>query len=172
MSDFIARQVRNIVSSALAPLEAGAKRLLGSAGIGVIVVACLIAAIAFLSIALDAWLAHLLGSALAALVVAGFYLLVAVIAVILLRLRAAKPAAAPQPQPIDQHEAPPASTNLDEVLAPFVAILHESGLKREEVAMRLGTEAAKQFGPFALVAIALAAGFLLERSFNESKSSQ
>ena len=170
MMDFVTRQLRRAVSGALEPVEAAGTRVLGIAGIGSIAIVCLIAAIAFFSLALYLWLTQLAGPIIAALGVAGFYLVIVAICLLLLRGRnrkdmtkAVPPSAAP---------ASELSAGIEEAIAPFVAILHDAGLKREEVAIRLGTEVSKQFGPLALVAIALAAGFLVERSLNQTKKPQ
>jgi hypothetical protein len=180
MMDFITRQLRKAVSDALEPVEsAGTRvldRVLGMAGIGTIAIACFIAAIAFLSLALYLWLAQLAGLIVAALGVAGFYLVITVICLLLLRGRSRKDITKEMPAataaPAATAEASELSAGIDEAIAPFVAILHDAGLKREEVAVRLGTEVSKQFGPLALIAIALAAGFLFERSLNQTKKPQ
>lgn len=168
MTDFITRQLQKLIGGALAPVEAAGTRLLGTAGFGLVAIACLIAAIAFLSVALDQWLAQLWGPALAALAVAGFYLVIVGICLMMMRARSSrKPSLqAPPVQPAMQSDA---AANIEESIAPFVAILHDSGLKREEVAVRLGTEVAKQLGPVALIATALVAGFILQRSLEDSK---
>jgi hypothetical protein len=46
---------------------------------------------------------------------------------------------------------------------PLIAILHEANMKPEEASLRLGVALTKQVGPMALVALALAAGFLFAR---------
>lgn len=168
MSDFLTRQLRHLVNSLLEPLEIAGRRLLGTAGIAGVAIACLIAAIAFLSIALDQWLAQMAGPVIAALGVAGFYLGVAVICFLVLRARSGSKVKTPPPpvQPVEKGEI---SASIEETIAPFVAILHDTGMKREEVAVRLGTEMAKQVGPLVLVATALVAGFILQRSLVDSK---
>ena len=168
MNDFLTRQLRKLVGGILDPIETAGTRLLGTAGIGGVAIACLIAAIAFLSIALDQWLAQLSNPVVAALGTAGFYLVIVMICLVVLRARANAKAEAPHAssQPAEKNDV---SASIDETIAPFVAILHDAGLKHEEVAVRLGTEMAKQLGPVALVATALVAGFLLQRSLIDSK---
>lgn len=172
MTDFFTRQARKVVTGALAPVEAAGTRLLGTAGIGAVAIACLLAAIIFLSIALDLWLAQIAGPVIAALGAAGFYLIVAVLCLLLLRARRMNAQVKAPPAPAETAEKSEISASIEETLAPFVAILHDLGLKREETAVRLGTEVAKQLGPLALFAVALAAGFLFERSLNNSKKPQ
>jgi hypothetical protein len=178
MSDFFARQARNIAANAVAPVEAFGARFVGLAGLASVAIVCIIAAVIFLSVALDLWVAQMAGPVIGALATAGFYILVALIclAILLARSKSGKKKKAP-PSPIDVAEtakAPNAassslSANLEETVAPFVAILQQSGLKREAVAVRLATEATKELGPLALVALALAVGFLSERSINNPK---
>ncbi len=177
MSDFFARQARNIAANAVAPVEAFGARFIGLAGLAGVATVCIIAAVIFLSVALDLWVAQMAGPVIGALATAGFYILVALIcfAILLARSKGGKKKKAP-PSPIDVAEtakAPNAasglSANLEETVAPFVAILQQSGLKREAVAVRLATEATKELGPLALVALALAVGFLCERSINNPK---
>ncbi|MGB8277035.1 MAG: hypothetical protein WCF20_03750 [Methylovirgula sp.] len=180
MTDFFTRQARNIISGALAPVEAAGARFIGMfvsmAGIAGVATACLIAALIFLSIALDLWLAQFAGPVVAALGAAGLYLLVAVLCLLLLRARGAKTKQTALPQhPVEaagKTSRPDLSANIEETVAPFVAILQQTGLKREEIAVRLAAEATKQLGPLTLVALALAVGFLVERSFNNAKTPQ
>ncbi len=141
--------------------------------------ACLIAALIFLSIALDLWLTQLAGPVVAALGAAGLYLLVALICFVLL-LRARRPKATANTKAPPRRAAEKGaeerrsdfSASIEETVAPFVAILQQTGLKREEVAVRLAAEASKQIGPLTLVALALAVGFLVERSLNKSKPTE
>jgi len=163
MSDFFSRQARRFVSNALAPVEATSGRIIGlaigMAGLGAVATACFIATLIFLSVVIA--------------------LLCVVLAISYGRKKKStpspadpKPAPAPAPSPAPVDSAPYLSENIDETLAPFVAILQQFGLKREEVAVRLAAEATKQIGPLALVGIALLAGFLGERALNSSKSSE
>lgn len=180
MSDFFSRQARNISTSAMAPVEAAGKNLLGLLSIGGIAVLCLIAMIAFLSVALDQWLAQLFNPVIGALGTAGFYLGIVLICLLILWARGRKkrsPKASVQKKaataPLDEAEtaakarAAALSANLEETLAPFLSILQQAGLKREAVAVRLATEASKDLGPLALVGLAVAAGFLCERQLNQ-----
>ncbi len=184
MTDFLTRQARNIVGGALAPVEAAGARFVGMfvsmAGIAGVATACLIAALIFLSIALDLWLAQFAGPVVAALGAAGLYLFVAVLCLLLLWARGAKTNTKTKQKALPQHpveaaektDRPDLSAHIEETVAPFVAILQQTGLKREEIAVRLAAEATKQLGPLTLVALALAVGFLVERSFNNPKAPQ
>lgn len=167
MTEFFTRQLRNLVSNTLDPIESASTRLLGTAAIASVAIACLVAAIAFVSIALDQWLAQSAGPVIAALGAAGFYLVIVLICLLILRARRNSKTQT-QPPSVPPAETKETAANIEETIAPFVAILHDTGLKREEVAVRLGTEMAKQLGPLGLVATALIAGFILQRSLNDS----
>jgi hypothetical protein len=178
MTDFVTHQARRVISGALAPVEAAGARFIGTAGIAGVATVCLIAALIFLSIALDLWLAQLAGPVVAALGAAGLYLAAGVLCLVLLRMQGGKtPKKAPQRQSAAakaerSESASDLSTNIEETIAPFVAILQQSGLKREELAVRLAAEASKQIGPLALVGLALVAGYLGERALNPPKASE
>ena len=167
MNDFFTRQLRSLVGTVLDPIESAGTRLLGIVAIGGVAVACLIAAIAFISIALDQWLAQLTGPVIAALCTAGFYLVIGVICLLVLRARNGTKPQIP-PASVPPAEKSDVSASIEDTVAPFVAILYDTGLIREEVAVRLGTEMAKQLGPVGLVATALVAGFILQRSLIDS----
>lgn len=179
MTDFFSRQARKITRSAMAPVEAAGSRFLGLISIGGIALLCLIATIIFLSVALDLWLAQLFNPIIGALGTAGFYFVIVLICLLILWARSRKKPdetkKAPR-TPLDKAEtatrerAANLSANLEETIAPFLGILQKSGLKREAVAVQLATEASKELGPFALVALAVAAGYLCERALNKTKS--
>lgn len=194
MSDFLSRQVNKISRSALAPVEAAGGRFLGLMGIGGVAVLCLVATIICLSVALDLWLSRLFDPVIGALGTAGFYFAVLLVCLLVLWARgrkkktpavkkaqaafdkAARDQATVNQAALDEAEATARaqaaglSANLEKTIAPFLAILQQSGMKREAVAVQLATEVSKEFGPFALVALAVAAGFLSERSLTKTKS--
>jgi hypothetical protein len=195
MSDFLSRQANKISRSALAPVEAAGGRFLGLLGIGGVALLCLIATIIFLSVALDLWLSRLFDPIIGALGTAGFYFAVLLVCLLILwargrkkkktvavkKVQASLNKAALDQASLDQAsldeaeaaaraQAAGLSANLEKTIAPFLAILQQSGMKREAVAVQLATEVSKEFGPFALVALAVAAGFLSERSLTKTKS--
>lgn len=173
MKDFLTRQVRTIVGGAVAPVEAAGNRLIGTvvrmASIAGVAVIALIAMLICLSIALDLWLTDIANPVIAALAVAGFYFVVAAICLILLlAARSTEADAATPPVPVAEAKKTDTrlSANIEETVGPFVEIFRQSGLKREEVAVRLAAEATKQLGPVSLVGLALAVGFLCERALD------
>jgi hypothetical protein len=184
MIEYLARRAQSLVNAAIAPVEAAGTRFVGmlasTAGFATLAVACLIGTVIFLSIALDMWLTQLAGPIIGALGAAGLYLFVAVVSLILLVRRRSTSAAASKKNlaralgAADNPEAAPASefsAGIEETVAPFVAILKELGMKREEVVVRLAAEASKQIGPLTLVGLALVVGFLAERSFDKPRKS-
>ncbi|HEY5226575.1 MAG TPA: phage holin family protein [Methylovirgula sp.] len=175
MMDFLTRQVRTIVSGAVTPVEAAGNRFVGrlvqTAGVAGVAVVALIAMLICLSIALDIWLTDIASPIIAALGVAGFYFVVAVICLLLLLARgSAQTKAAAVQQRVVEAAAVKAdsrlSANIEDTVGPFVEILRQTGLKREEVAVRLAAEATKQMGPISLIGLALTVGFLCERAID------
>jgi hypothetical protein len=173
MMGFLTRQLREII----ALVEAMGRRLATSAALLVAALIFLLACFAFLSVALYLWVAEVTEPALAALSVAGFHLVIAGACVIAfwLRGRAVKPSKKTVP-PISNPEDQVAAASraeladsIDQTMAPLIAILHEAGMKPEEATLRLGTTLAKQVGPMALVALALAAGFMFGRRLTTPK---
>jgi hypothetical protein len=176
MNDFIKRQIE----AALAPLESMMQRLLRKAMFGLIALVSLSACIVFLSVAAFLWLAGLVGTIFAALVLAGFYVLIALACILAIRSdggaekpRAAISTKAPNdgetiqqaPQAAETKAAEPnsQSENIDRTLAPILAILKEAGWQRANIALLLGAEVAKQVSPFALVITAFVIGFVSGR---------
>ena len=181
MIEYLTRQTRSFINAAIAPVEAAGTRfvgmLVGTAGFATLAVACLIGTVIFLSIALNLWLTQLAGPIIGALGAAGLYLFVALLSLILLSVRRAKSAAPPKKNlaralgAANNPEAarPEFSADIEATIAPFVAVLKEMGMKREEAAVRLAVEASKQIGPLTLVGLALAVGFLAQRSLDKPR---
>ncbi len=177
MSGFLARQLREMTAS----VEATGGRLLARMMLVVVLAALVfvfvLACLAFLSVALYVWVAQMAGAMIAALAVAGLDLFIAIICLVLLQLkrRAGTKKVPKQPRPNTAAEASAEkaraelSESIDRTVAPLIAVLHDANMKPEEVAVRLGAALTKEVGPFALVALALAAGFLFGRRLTESK---
>lgn len=169
MTGFFSRQIREFTAS----IENLGRRLLVMAILAVVALLFLLGALAFLSVALYLAVAARESALVAALAVAGFYLLVAIICFIILgiRTRRAKPAKAAAKgaeNPATQDRAA-FSANVDQTLGPLIAALHESNLKPEEFAVRLGANLTKEVGPLGLVGLAVAAGFLFAGRMTGSK---
>ncbi len=156
-------------------LEAASRRLLTSMVLLIVALIFVLAAFAFLSVALYLWVAEITRPAIAALAVAGLEIFIALMCLVAFRLKAPKKASKPKPRKEDAatQEAAAArakrAEKIDDTLAPLIAVLHEADMRPEEAALRLGAGLTKQVGPLALVAFALAAGFMFARRLTESK---
>lgn len=175
MNEFLARQAREI--SAL--LERAAGRVIVNIVLAVLAIIAIFAGLAFLTIALYLKVAALAGPFYAALAVGGAFILFALIALLILRLRRIPPPPAPKPKPVApeakvmaaQEAARRAalSANIDETVAPILSALHEANMQPAELALRVGVELSKQTGPFGLIALAVTAGFVVARSLSRKK---
>jgi hypothetical protein len=180
MNNFIARQLREITAT----VEAAGGRLITAVILGLIGALALLAGLAFLAVALFLKVAALAGAVYAALAVGGAFILVALIALII--LRAKRSAKSPSAKPLTEQQKVAAavsaeaiaekverraalSANIDESLAPVLQALHDANRQPEELILRLGAELTKQTGGFGLIALALASGFLAARQFSGDK---
>ncbi len=162
MNAFLARQLREITTA----LEVTGGRLLVSVVLALLALLALLAGLAFLAVALFLKIAALAGTLYAALAVGGAFIVIALLALIILRLR--RPAAPPVPKPlpveVEKAERRAAfAANVDETIAPVLDALHNANMKPEELALRVGAELSKQTGAFGLIALAVAAGFVVAR---------
>jgi hypothetical protein len=181
MNSFLARQLREITAT----VEAAGGRLVVSVVVSLVAALALLAGLAFLAVALFLKVAALAGSVYAALAVGGAFILVALIALLILRVRQPAKSAASKPV-IEQQVASVAaveaaaekaerraalSANIDESLAPVLDALHQANRQPEELVLRIGAELTKQTGGFGLIALALGAGFLAARQVSGDKKS-
>lgn len=164
MSGFLTRRLGEIT----ALFEAMGRHLATSVILLVVAFIFVLASLGFLSVALYLWVAQLTQPVTAALAVAGLHIAVASICFLTFwlkgRVRPKKAAASnsiPE-DPVDIGRAQFAE-NIEQTVAPLIAVLHEANMKPEEAALRLGVALTKQVGPLALVALALGTGFMLAR---------
>jgi hypothetical protein len=167
MIGFLARQLNEITAS----VEVAGRRLATSIVLLVLVLLFLLASLTFLSVALYLWVMERTQPLSAALAVAGLHLTIALFCLIAFLLKGRRPKAQAAPTSSDPGEKTAASraqlaANIDETLAPLIAILHEEDMKPEEAALRLGVALTKEVGPLGLVALALGAGFMVGRRIN------
>jgi hypothetical protein len=175
MNNFLARQLREITTT----VEAAGGRLIGSIIVSLVGALALLAGLAFLAVALFLKVAALAGAVYAALAVGGAFILVALVALLVLRVRRpAKPVLAPKPvippaaveAAVEKAERRAAlSANIDESLAPVLDALHQANRQPEELILRIGAELSKQTGGFGLIALAVASGFLAARQVSGDK---
>jgi hypothetical protein len=166
VSGFLKRQLREITAS----IEAMSGRIFARAALVVLLLVFLLAGFTFLSVALYLWVAAMTRPLIAALAVGGLNIAIAIICLIVLLLKGRSAKAAqknPLPTPAAEDSAAAARAEradaIDRTIAPLIAVLHDADMKPEEVALRLGAALTKDVSPLALVALALAAGFMFSR---------
>jgi Putative Actinobacterial Holin-X, holin superfamily III len=164
MSGFLKRQLCEFA----ALLEATGRRLATSVILLIVAFIFVLASLGFLSVALYLWVAQLTQPLFAALAVAGLHIAVAGVCLLVFWLKGPpRPKKPPAPEAVSEDPVAAGraqlAENIDQTVAPLIAILHEADMKPEETALRLGVALTKQVGPLGLVALALGAGFILAR---------
>ena len=163
--------VASLVGDAVAPLVDAAAdfgaRLLRKLALFIVAALCLLVVLVALTFAFDLWIATLAGPIVAALAVAGVYLLVAILAVVF-ALRDSRPEATARPeaaaaQPAAAPGNPQLGAQIDQFIKPILDVLQRFGLKREQLAVFAGATMAKRLGPLPLVGCAIVVGFLVGR---------
>jgi hypothetical protein len=170
MNGFLARQLRELMTA----IEATGGRLLGSVIWALLVALALFTGLAFLAVALFLKVGALYGTINAAAAVGGAFVIVALIAFVILKVRQPKVVPAPQPTPIEIEKAQTRAAlaaNIDETIAPLLGAFREANMQPEEFALRLASEVTKQTGAFGLIALAVAGGFVVARQIAGSKKS-
>ncbi len=163
MFGFIAGLVGDAVAPLIDAVADFSARLLRRLALFLVAALCMVVVLIALTIAFDLWIATLAGPIVAALAVAGLYLLVAVAAVLLaVRAPAAEAPPAPAPQAAAP-ENPELGARIDQFTKPILDILQRFGLKREQLAVFAGATMAKRLGPVPLVGCAIVVGFLVGR---------
>jgi hypothetical protein len=164
--------ISRLISDAAAPVEQVSARLFKKAVLSLAAIGCLFVCSIFLTIALFIFVQPLVGTTIAAVGTGSLYLAVAGICfAVASRDRAdeATPAAAAVSGPTTETTGNSSTqklafaSNNDEAVAPILDFLREAGLERERLALEAGMEIAKRLHPFSLVALAVAAGFVLGR---------
>lgn len=185
MSAFLRQQIDAVVTPLLAPalasLQETARHLVRLIALALVALACLIGAIIFASVAIYSWLASTAGAIVAALVLAGIYLAIALVCFFGIWASGARKSTPPKRngtleeddskgnEEVTQAAATSAfqsheqADNIDRALAPIIAILQEAGLQRANLLVLIAGAIAKQIRPFALVAGAFATGFAFGR---------
>lgn len=161
-----------LLGGAIAPLvdqiSAFSARLLRKLALFLVAGACLVVVLIALTVAFLLWIATLAGPIVAALAVAGVYLAVAVVAIILaLRDKPTRSStdAAEGETDADVKERSTSALNaqIDQFTAPLMALFARFGFRREQFAVLAGASVAKQLGPLSLVGLAIVGGFLIGR---------
>ena len=167
MFGFLARLVGGAFDPLIDRVSMAGARLLRKLALFLVAAVCLVVVLIALTIAFDLWVASKLGAIAGALAVAGVYLSVAVIALVLaLRGGSAPQAAATVDKAAAEAGAATASSRKEQVdafAAPLMSALAGLGLRREQLAVLAGSSLAKQLGPLPLVGLAIVGGFLVGR---------
>ena len=166
MFSILARLVGGAVSPAIERMSAAGANLARKVALFLVAAICFVVVAIALTVAFDLWIASLAGAIVGALAVAGLYLALGAIAVVLAlqsgatrrRDTAAAAAAAAAPEPGRNRSA-----QVDRFIAPLLKTLQALGLRREQIAVLAGASVAKQIGPIPLVGLAIVAGFLIGR---------
>jgi hypothetical protein len=169
--------IGRLISDATAPVEQMSARLFKKAVLFLVAIGCLFVCSIFLAIALFIFVQPMAGTAIAALGTGSLYLGVAGICVLVAsreRAEQAAPAAAesgPMTGPKGNSSTQKLAfvSNNDEAVAPLLDFLREAGFERERLALEAGMEIAKRLHPFSLVALAIAAGFILSGTLKQRR---
>jgi hypothetical protein len=148
--------------SIILPLQRKGARLLMKAALLLVALIALLVVIIFLTTAFFIWIDSLAGPLIAALAVAGLYLVVAIIAILGALYGGNEK---PHPMPKQADRAGQKKVHPEAVL-PIVEVLRALGWKREEMALLAGAELAKTLPPLTLVGLAIICGFLIGRMAN------
>lgn len=171
--------IASLVGDALAPLIDSitefSARLLRKAALFLVAALCLLVVLIALTIAFDLWIATLAGPIVAALAVAGLYMLVAVLALVLALRDGSAPAVSARDAEAATARAaepphPEIAAQIDQFTAPILDILKRFGLRREQLAVFAGATMAKRLGPLPLVGCAIVVGFLVGRLWKSWRS--
>ena len=163
--------ISRLISDATAPVEQMSARLFKKAALLLVAIGCLFVCSVFLTIALFIFVQPLAGTAIAALGTGSLYLGVAGTCIVVASRGRAEQAAPAEAEsgPMTEMKGNSSTqklafaSNNDEAVARILDFLREAGLERERLALEAGMEIAKRLHPFSLVALAVAAGFVLGR---------
>lgn len=165
MLGFAARLLSGAITPVIDQITHSSARLLRKLALFLLAGLCLVVVLIALTVAFDLWISSLAGPIAGALAVAGVYLVVAIIAVVL-ALRSPKSKVRPPEDAAHRAKADADSrldAQVDAFAAPLLKVLQSLGLRREQLAVLAGTSFAKQLGPIPLVGLAIVAGFLIGR---------
>ena len=171
MFGLVARLLGGAVSPIIDQLSETAARLARKVALLLLAALCMVIVVIALTVAFFLWLATVASPVVAALSVAGFYLTIALVAVVVAlwggsgKTAPASETRAPDTEAAKAAEAARAGleSQIDDVIAPLMAFLAKFGLRREQLAVMAGASIAKQIGPIPLVGLAIVGGFLLGR---------
>ncbi|WP_020173993.1 phage holin family protein [Methyloferula stellata] len=170
-----------VQQSIILPLQRKGARLLMKAALFLVALIALLVAAIFLTAAFFIWIDQLAGPLIAALAVAGLYLVIAVGALLFAiyggnekprdvskeaKTDGVKSQRQENASPENARDEEDRAAVIAEAIVPYVEILRALGWKREEMALLAGAELAKTLPPLTLVGFAIVCGFLIGRMAN------
>jgi hypothetical protein len=160
MKAFLERLIRETT----APIKRAIARAVQSAALLTIAGICLIIMWGFLTAALFIFIEDRYGGAIAALAVAGFYLLLAIVCFVVLKILQRSAAEAERRQPtFTDATGEVVSDEVQRAAEPWMQILETAGLYRERAALIVSGEALHKLKPMQLVGMAVLGGFVFGR---------
>ncbi|MEA2838968.1 MAG: hypothetical protein QOF41_298 [Methylobacteriaceae bacterium] len=160
MKAFLERLIRE----AVAPIKRAIARAVQSAALLTIAGICLIIMWGFLTAALFIFIEDRYGGTIAALAVAGVYLLLAIICFVVLKMLQRPAAKAERQQPtLADATGEVVSEEVQRAAEPWMEILETAGLYRERAALIVSGEALRKLKPMQLVGMAVLGGFVFGR---------
>jgi hypothetical protein len=160
MKAFLERLIRE----ATAPIKRAIARAIQSAALLTIAGICLMIMWGFLTAALFIFIEDRYGGTIAALAVAGFYLLLAVVCFAVLKILQRSAASADRQQPtLTGAAGEVVSEEMQRAAEPWMEILETAGLYRERAALIVSGDALRKLKPMQLVGMAVLGGFVFGR---------
>jgi hypothetical protein len=153
-----------LIREATAPIKRAIARIIQSAVLLTIAGICLIIMWGFLTAALFIFLEDRFGGTIAALIVAGVYLLFAIICVAVLKMMRRSAAKAEERQAtFAAATSDVVSEEMQRAAEPWMEILETAGLYRERAALLVSGDALRKMKPMQLVGMAILGGFVFGR---------
>jgi hypothetical protein len=160
MKQFFERLIRE----ATAPIKRAIARIIQSAVLLTVAGICLIIMWGFLTAALFIFLEDRFGGTVAALAVAGVYLLFAITCFVVLKILQRSAAKAERQQPtLADAAGGVVSDEVQRAAEPWMEILETAGLYRERAALIVSGDALRKMKPMQLVGMAVLGGFVFGR---------
>jgi hypothetical protein len=153
-----------LIREATAPIKRAIARIIQSAVLLTIAGICLIVMWGFLTAALFIFLEDRFGGTIAALAVAGVYLLLAIICVAVLKMMRRSAAKAEERQAtFAAATSDVVSEEMQRAAEPWMEILETAGLYRERAALLVSGDALRKMKPMQLLGMAVLGGFVFGR---------
>jgi hypothetical protein len=171
--------IKRIAYDAAEPFERLSATFLRKATLFLLGLSGLLVSFVFLTIALNDFLQSLAGTEIAALIVGGVYLSLALISLTFVGIamrdtpdsRQGAPvaprvkAAGEEMAELQSDEPREFARQIDDIVTPMLDVLHDAGLERERATLVAGAAIVKELKPLTGVAFAIVTGFIVGRSF-------